>query len=84
MSRDARRQACVLGFLAGCLALLVLGLPERVGEASAHVPGWARASLSFTLMGLTSAAMLLAWAAMATRMIAWTRKSIIRLDRRAD
>jgi hypothetical protein len=82
MSPDFRRRVCALGFALGCIALLVLGLPEQIGAASRNMPGWGRGLLFFGIMGLVSAVMLLAWAALASRMLQWTRASVARIEAR--
>jgi len=82
MSRAARSRICAAGFMLGCVALLVLGMPERLGEASRQMPGWGRAMLFFTIMGLTSAVVVLAWAALASRMLEWARTHVARVESR--
>jgi hypothetical protein len=82
MSRASRSRICAAGFMLGCVALLVLGMPERLGEASSQMPGWGRAMLSFTIMGLTSSVVVLAWITLASRMLEWTRMQIARVESR--
>lgn len=82
MSAASRRRICSLGFALGCIALLLLGLPDQLGAASRNMPGWGRGMLFFTIMGVFSAVVLLAWAALASRMLQWTRTSIARIESR--
>lgn len=71
-----RSRAIPLCFVLGCIAMMVLGLPARLGAASSDMPGWARMAVFMTVMGLSSAAVVVAWATFTSRMLAWTRRSI--------
>lgn len=80
MSAATRRRICAVGFALGCLSLLLLGLPERIGDASTHVPGWVKMAVAFSIMGTLSATVLLCWAALSARMLEWTRTTIARIE----